>query len=127
MNSAPVSSSYTAHLMDEQTPHAFFTAWSPATKVAFGYIWKRADFPWLGIWEENHSRTGSPWNGKTLTRGMEFGASPVPESRREAVDRGRLFGVPTHRWLPGRTKLQTEYYAMLRRIDTPLESLAWPG
>ena len=28
---------------------------SPASKLAFGYVWRRADFPWLGIWEENHS------------------------------------------------------------------------
>lgn len=127
MNSASVSSGYTAHLMDDSSPHAFFTAWSPATKVAFGYIWKRADFPWLGIWEENHSRTATPWNGKTLTRGMEFGASPFPESRREAVDRGRLFGAPAYRWLPAKTKLEVEYWAILRRSDTPLESLDWPA
>jgi len=123
MNLAPVSSGYTAHLMDAASPHAFFTAWSPTTKVSFGYVWKRADFPWLGIWEENHSRQASPWNGKTLTRGMEFGASPFPESRRESVDRGRLFGTPTYRWLPARTKLEIEYWAILKRTDAPLDKL----
>lgn len=122
MNLAPVSSGYTAHLMDDSSPLAFFTAWSPTTKVSFGYVWKRADFPWLGIWEENHSRQASPWNGKTLTRGMEFGASPFPESRREAVDRGRLFGTPTYRWLPARTKLEIEYRAFLKRTEEPLET-----
>jgi len=127
MNSAAVSSAYTAHLMDESKDYAFFTAWSPSTKVAFGYVWKRSDFPWLGIWEENHSRLNSPWNGNTLTRGMEFGVSPFPESRRDAVDRGRLFGVPTYRWLPASAKLQTEYWAVLRRSDAPLETLDWPS
>jgi hypothetical protein len=127
MNLAAVSSGYTAHLMNEWNPHAFFTAWSPTTKISFGYVWKRSDFPWLGIWEENHSRQASPWNGKTLTRGMEFGASPFPESRRESVDRGRLFGAPTYRWLPARTKLEVEYRAILQRTDEPLESLALPS
>jgi hypothetical protein len=126
MNPVAVSSGYTAHLMDDANPHAFFTAWSPTSKVTFGYVWKRADFPWLGIWEENHSRQASPWNGKTLTRGMEFGASPFPESRRESVDRGRLFGTPTYRWLPARTKLEVEYYAVLRRTDEPLDKLDYP-
>ena len=126
MNSAAVSSGYTAHVMDESKEDAFFSAWSPSKKLAFGYVWKRADFPWLGIWEENHSRTGSPWNGKTLTRGMEFGASPFPESRKEATERGRLFGVPTFRWMPARTKLQVEYWAILRPADAPPESLGWP-
>ena len=48
----------------------------------------------MGIWEENHSRAAPPWNSETLTRGMEFGVSPFPESRRKMIDRGRLFGVP---------------------------------
>jgi hypothetical protein len=127
MNLAAVSSAYTAHLMDDANPHAFFTAWSPTSKVTFGYVWKRADFPWLGIWEENHSRQGAPWNGKTVTRGMEFGASPFPESRRESVDRGRLFGTPTYRWLPARTKLVVEYRAVLARTDEPLDKLDYPA
>ena len=126
MNISPVSSGYTAHLMDPRSEHAFFTAWNPGKKISFGYIWKRSDFPWLGIWEENHSRTGAPWNGKTLTRGMEFGASPYPESRRESVDRGRLFGTPTYRWLPAKAKVEVEYWAILRPSDEPLESLTWP-
>ena len=33
------------------------------SQLAFGYVWKRADFPWLGIWEENYSRTLPPWSG----------------------------------------------------------------
>lgn len=127
MNSAAVSSGYTAHAMDASKETAFFTAWSPTTKMAFGHVWKRSDFPWLGIWEENRSRTGSPWNGKTVTRGMEFGASPFPESRKEAVARGSLFGAPTYRWLPARTKVQVEYWAVLRHAEAPPETLDWPA
>jgi hypothetical protein len=26
-----------------------------------------------GIWEENNCRKYKPWNGNTLTRGLEFG------------------------------------------------------
>ena len=59
--------------IDGGTVDAFFVAFCPATRLAFGYVWSRADFPWLGIWEENHSRRGEPWNAGTLTRGMEFG------------------------------------------------------
>jgi hypothetical protein len=80
--------------------------------MAFGYVWRRADFPWMGIWEENHSRRSAPWNGAALTRGMEFGVSPFPETRRQMVDRGTLFGVPTYRWLPARARLEVEYWAL---------------
>src|SRR5262249_45670116 len=61
----PASSAYTAHRMDPQRP-AFFVAFSPAARLAFGYVWSASDFPWMGIWEENASRTHSPWNGRTL-------------------------------------------------------------
>jgi hypothetical protein len=103
------SSAYTTHLMDPNRSHAFFIAFSPRHRLAFGYLWRREDFPWLGIWEENHARRGAPWNGQSLTCGLEFGVSPFPETRRAMIDRGRLFGVPTFRWLPARQTVAIEY------------------
>jgi hypothetical protein len=123
--SLPVSGAYTTHLMDVRRPHAFFVAYSPKLKLAFGYLWRREDFPWLGIWEENYSRAHQPWNGQTLTRGMEFGASPMPETRREMVARGSLFGVPGFRWLPARTAVTVEYRAVLAPAAAVPEELVW--
>ena len=109
----PVSGAFSTHLMDPRRPEAFFLAWSPKSKVLIGYIWKQADFPWLGIWEENHCRTAAPWNGKTITRGMEFGVSPMPETRRQMIERGSLFGVPGYRWIPARKTVRVEYRAFV--------------
>lgn len=125
-NGDPVSSAYTTHLMDQQREDAFFVAWSPAHRLAFGYVWKSADFPWMGIWEENRSRTQPPWNGQTITRGMEFGVSPMPETRREMIDRRRLFDVPTYRWLPAKSRLEVEYWAIAQIADAIPEVIAWP-
>lgn len=111
------SSAFTAHLMDFERDFAYFSAWSPSHRLAIAYAWKRADFPWMGIWEENHSRMHSPWNGEALARGMEFGMSPFPESRREMVDRGTLFGARTYGWLPARGILEVEYLAATAQID----------
>jgi hypothetical protein len=91
--------------------------------VLFGYVWKRGDFPWLGIWEENHGREHPPWNRRALTRGMEFGASPVPESRRNMIDRQSMFGVRGYRWLPAKSKAQVEYWAFIGSADSIPESL----
>jgi hypothetical protein len=124
---APSSCAYTSHLMDSAREHAFFVAFSPSHRLAFGYVWNASDFPWMGIWEENHSRTAAPWNGRTLTRGMEFGVSPVPESRRAMIDRNSLFGVPGYRWIPARARLEAEYYAVTRTADNVPESLNWPS
>jgi hypothetical protein len=121
------SGAYTAHLMDAGRDEAFFLAFSPRHRLAFGYVWRRADFPWLGIWEENRSRAQAPWNGATLTRGMEFGVSPFPETRREMIDRGRLFGVPTFRWIPAGSRVIVEYWCVSTAADAIPETLALPA
>ena len=109
----PISGAFSTHLMDPKREDAFFLAWSPKSKLLIGYVWKRADFPWLGIWEENHCRTAPPWNSQTITRGMEFGVSPMPESRRQMIERGSLFGVPGYRWIPAGKTVHVEYRAFL--------------
>lgn len=114
-SAAAVSAGYTAHLLDPAREEAWFTASNPDLGVEFGYRWRRADFPWLGIWEENHAREHPPWNRRTVTRGMEFGASPMPETRRQMVDRGSLFGAPGYRWIPARSGVTVEYQAWIRR------------
>jgi hypothetical protein len=124
--SAPRSSAYTAHLMDPQKAHAFFVAFSPRFRLAFGYVWKRTDFPWMGIWEENRSRKLSPWNGAAIARGMEFGGSPFPETRRQMIERGALFNTPTFRWIPAGTQVEAEYWALVDRTSVIPDSLGWP-
>jgi len=123
---ARASSAYTAHLMNSSNEHAFFVAFSPTLHLAFGYVWRREDFPWLGIWRENLSRHHTPWNGVTLACGMEFGASPMPESRREMIDRGRLFDVPTFRWIPAKSRVEVVYWAIARDADIVPDVLIGP-
>jgi hypothetical protein len=111
---APSSSGYTAHRMHPHAEEASFVAFSPTAGMAFGYSWARADFPLLGRWEENRARTTPPWNSQTRTLGLEFGVSPVPESRRAMIERGRTFETPGFRWIPARSRVQVRYRATLR-------------
>lgn len=106
---------YTAHLLDPSKQHGWFIAHSPAWGLDFGYVWSRGDFPWLGVWQENRGRTHTPWNGRTITQGMEFGVSPFPETRRRMIDRGELFETPCYRWLPANGSLIVNYYAAFGR------------
>jgi len=122
-----VSAGFTTHLMDPAHEQAFFMAWSPASKVLAGYVWRRSDFPWLGRWEENCCRTQPPWNGREITCGMEFGVSPMPETRRQMVERGKLFGVPAFRWIPAKRRVQVEYCAFVTTADKIPESVTWGG
>jgi hypothetical protein len=126
-NDAAVSSAYTAQQMDPALEHAYFIAYSPTSRLAFGCVWRRADFPWMGLWEENQARPGAPWNSRTLTSGLEFGASPFPETRRQMLERGRLFDTPTCRWIPARQRVAVEYWAVLHSADAIPERLDWPS
>jgi hypothetical protein len=126
MHSAAPASSYTAHVVDQAQEDAYFVAFSPQYKLAFGYVWKSAHFPWMGIWEENCSRPGTPWDSRTVTRGMEFGVSPFPESRRAMIQRSRLLDTPTYKWLPARGRLEAQYWISSRIAEAIPDSLSWP-
>lgn len=124
-NSAPLSAAFTSHLMDPRREHGYFVAFSPTSKLAFGYVWNRADFPWLGMWEENYARTLPPWGGRTLTRGMEFGVSPVSETRRKMIERNKLFDTPCFRWIPAKATVEVRYWAALAPAEHVPEALLW--
>ncbi len=110
------SAGVTCHVVDPASEYGSFEAFHPDSRVSFGYFWKREDFPWISLWEENHSRTFAPWNGKAVTRGVEFGVSPFAEGRRKMVERGSLMGVPTYRWLGARESVTVHYSAFARRL-----------
>lgn len=126
MHATAPASGYTASLATPERDDSYWVAYAPEFSLAFGYIWKRADFPWLGIWEENCSRLASPWEGRTITRGMEFGVSPFPETRREMVERNRLLDTPTYKWIAARGRLEAEYWITSQLADAVPEALKWP-
>jgi hypothetical protein len=89
------SGDFTTQLMDSARPTAWVTAVNPRLGLLCGYLWHRADFPWLGMWDENLDRLQHPWDGRTLARGMEFGLSPFPQGKEAMRTLGSLFGTPT--------------------------------
>jgi hypothetical protein len=64
------------------------------------YCFRREDFPWIALWEENCARLDAPWNGITRARGMEFGTTPMPLGREAIHAMGPLFDTPAERMLP---------------------------
>jgi hypothetical protein len=58
---------------------------------------------------------------------MEFGVSPMVETRRQMVERGSLFGVPGYRWAPARAKVRVEYCAFVMTADEIPETVKWDG
>jgi hypothetical protein len=121
------SCGFTAHLMNLAQEHSYFLAWSPRHQLTFGYVWRRRDFPWLSRWEENHFRSWAPWNSAEFALGMEFGVSPMAESRRRMVERGKLFETPTFFWAPAQTRHTVHYCAFLRNAATVPSGVQWDG
>jgi hypothetical protein len=103
------NSDFSAQLIDPRREQAWFSAVNPRQGLLIAYLWRRADFPWVGNWEENGARRAAPWAGTSLTRGMEFGNAPFPLGLRKAVEQGRLFGAPTYAWLPARSTVAMEF------------------
>jgi hypothetical protein len=121
------SGGFVTHLLDPAREQGYFLAYLPPERLLHGYVWTRKDFPWLGVWEEVCHRQYAPWNGKTVARGMEFGVSPFPESRREMIQRGELFDTPCYRWIPAQSTVTVEYCVFLCERDAMPNDVLWDG
>jgi hypothetical protein len=126
MQGNPPASSYSTHLTNREAPWAYFAAFSTGYCLCLYYMWRPTEFPWLGIWEEHCSRQHMPWNGRVITRGMEFGMSPFPETRHSMVTRPALFDAPMFGWLPAGGDLNAEYWVALQPAITLPTSPPWP-
>jgi hypothetical protein len=104
---------YTAQLVSPELEIGFIAACNPRLKLLVVYAFRRADFPWVGNWEERYNRTSAPWQGKTFCRGLEFSTTPFALPRRQTIEQGRLFGEPTYHWLPARSKAQVRFLILL--------------
>jgi hypothetical protein len=102
--------------MDSKRALNFFTMYNPAFPILIGYLFRASENPWLGDFQENQRFTGKPWNGKVVTRAVEFGTTPFPEGLRRSVERGSMFGVPAYRWIGAHERLKVTFAVFLAEI-----------
>ena len=88
--------------MDPQRKLAFVTALHTEKRLLYGYLFRREEYPWVMSWM-NYTGTDR------AARGMEFSSQPFDISHRETVAMNPLFGTPTFRWLPAKSKIQTKF------------------
>ncbi len=118
------NSDFYTNLMNPKREYAWFSAVNPRLGLLVAYVWRRADYPWVGVWEESRARASAPWNRRTLTRGMEFANSPFPVGLRKAVDRGTFQGQPTFRWLPALESVTTDYALWAESVGNACRGVA---
>jgi len=112
-----------ATLLDPQRELGFVAALNWRIGLLLGYCFRRSDFPWVAIWEENAARTGPPWDGKTRARGLEFGSTPLPVGKEETFVCGSLFDTPTFRRIPAKAELRASYVAFLSKVSSGWRSI----
>jgi hypothetical protein len=115
---------YTAQLLSPKLEIGFIAACNPRLKLLVVYAFRRADFPWIGNWEERYNRTAAPWCGKTFCRGLEFSTTPFPVPRRETIGQGPLFGEPTYRWLPAQSQARIRFLILLLEVPATFRGVA---
>ena len=93
---------HAATLMDPSRDTEFVVAFNSARHYVYGYLFRRADYPWVQHWG-NYPAVAE------LVRGMEFGTQPYDVPRREAITMGTMFGAPTFRWLPAKGSIESHF------------------
>jgi len=115
---------YTTQLVDPALEIGFIAACNPRLKLLVIYAFRRADFPWVGNWEERYNRTPAPWHGKTFCRGLEFSTTPFPIPRRQTIGQGPLFGEPTYRWLLAKSQARVRFLILLFEVPEIFRGVA---
>jgi hypothetical protein len=103
-------------LLNPRRQLQYVAALNLPNRLLLAYCFRRTDFPWVAIWEENQARTSAPWNGRCQTRGLEFGSTPAPVTRREAFAVAPVFDTPTFSTVPAKGKLTVGYFSFLTQV-----------
>jgi hypothetical protein len=94
--------------MDPKRTLGFVSALQLGKHLLFGYVFRREEYPWVMSWM---NYTGD----RRAARGMEFSTQPFDVSRREAIDANPIFGTPTFRWLPAKSKIRSRFLLFYAR------------
>ncbi|MEO6966571.1 MAG: hypothetical protein ABI076_11855, partial [Acidobacteriaceae bacterium] len=118
-----ICSQYTAQLLDPRVEFGYIAASNPRLQLLTLYVFRRADFPWVGNWQERFARAHAPWNEQAFCRGMEFSSTPFAIPRRDTVSQGPLFDEPTYRWLPAKATVSLRFMALLFDVPTDFQGV----
>jgi hypothetical protein len=107
---------HAATLMDPSRDIEFAVAFNRARHLVYGYLFRRADYPWVQHWGNFPAVT-------ELVRGMEFGTQPYDVPRQEAIGMGTMFGAPTFRWLPAKGSIESHFLLFYSRTPEKMGTI----
>jgi hypothetical protein len=95
-------------LVEPSRHRAFFTAFHPRFALLVGYVFRRLEFPWLNVWENNDEQL--------QTRGMEFSNTPHHGTTKALISAREIWGVPAYEWLDARSTVTKRFIAFLHPV-----------
>jgi len=112
----PNSMDHIGCTVDPSRTLGFVSAINKEQRMLLGYVFRREEYPWIQEW------LNYPPNG-ALSRGLEFGTQPYDLPRRQTVTTGTMFGVPTYRWLPAKSKIGSRFLFFWTRIPNNMNNV----
>jgi hypothetical protein len=105
VRSAPMRANTTDHtttLLDPSRRLVFVTALHPDKRLLIGWVFRRAEFPWVQTW------LSYPGPNR-MTRGLEFSTQPFDLTRADVLKHGPLFDSPVLRILPAKSTVTSSF------------------
>ncbi len=105
VRSAPMKPNTTDHtttLLDPSRRLVFVTALHPEKRLLIGWVFRRAEYPWVQTW------LSFPGPNR-MTRGLEFSTQPFDLTRADVLKNGPLFDSPVLRILPAKSTLTSSF------------------
>jgi hypothetical protein len=105
VRSAPMRANTTDHtttLLDPARRLVFVTAIHPEKRLMIGWVFRRAEFPWVQTW------LSYPGPNR-MTRGLEFSTQPFDLTRADVLKHGPLFDSPVLRILPAKSTITSSF------------------
>lgn len=110
-------------MLDPTKDVEFLLAVNWSLRLGVGYCFRRRDFPWMAIWEENRTRQDAPWNGNTQARGMEFGTRPLPLVGNGGLPDKRFLDIPRGCNVAAHGKKTARYIMFLFEVPAETHSI----
>lgn len=110
-------------LIDPRREWGYIAALNTKYQLLIAYCFRRQDYPWVAVWEENRALSAVPWRKLTEARGLEFGTTPIPSTRREILREGDLFETPTITCVPAGGRKTIEYFAFLAQVPSTVKRI----
>jgi hypothetical protein len=91
--------------------YGWITAFSPTHHLVFGYVWKRAHYPWIHLWQHYIK-------DKIQYRGIEFGTAGIHQPFSEILDTATtIFGEKTYAFIDAGETITKNYFSFIQSVE----------